>query len=381
MKEASEAAIAKATPAKAAPIVQMRGAGYYSQNTIGAKAVIDAAAELVLSALSQMPLRQAVPFAMADFGAADGGTSLDLMRKAVSAIRQAAPERPVTLTYTDLPHNDFSSLFRLLHGLVPERSEAPLGQMENVFTFASGTSFYRQIFPGGELDFGFSATAMHWLSRLPGQISDHVHAVGANPKEKELFRAQASADWERILLARAAELKPGGKLVLANFCEDAQGRYLGNTGGVNMHDTFAKHWRRVRHERHLTDAEYHAGTFMQFYKTVADFTEPFGSAGSLVRRAGLKLDEVFTRVTGCPYAARFQREGGDPAAFAASYLPTLRSWSESTFFGALSPNRSLEERRDIIDDFYAGYEAEVAAHPAGHGMDYVHCFMVISKTG
>jgi len=381
MSQASEAVAAKATPAKATPIVQMRGAGYYSQNTIGAKAVIDAAGELVLAALSQMSLRQPVPFVMADFGAADGGTSLDLMRRAVDAIRQAAPERSITLTYTDLPHNDFSSLFRLLHGLVPGRAEAPLGQLENVFTFASGTSFYRQIFPDGGLDFGFSATAMHWLSRLPGQIADHVHAAGADPQEKELFRAQAQADWERILLARAAELRPGGKLVLANFCEDEEGRYLGNTGGVNMHDTFAKHWRRVHRDRHLTDAEYRAGTFMQFYKTVADFTEPFTSADSLVQRAGLKLDEVFTRVTGCPYAARFQRDGGDPAAFAASYLPTLRSWSESTFFGALSSDRSLEERRDIIDDFYAGYEAEVAAYPAGHGMDYVHCFTVISKTG
>jgi SAM-dependent methyltransferase len=368
--------------AKAAPIVQMRGAGYYSQNTIGAKAVIDAASELVLTALSQMSLTgQGSAFALADFGAADGGTSIDLMRRAIGAVQKAAPSRPITLTYTDLPHNDFSSLFRLLHGLIPERTEAPVGQMENVFSYASGTSFYRQVFPSGSLDFGFSATAMHWLSRLPGQIADHVHAAGASSTEKDLFRAQAQADWERILLARATELKPGGKLVLANFCEDEQGRYLGNTGGANMHDTFAKHWRRVYRERHLTEAEYRAGTFMQFYKTVEDFTAPFATPETSVRRAGLVLDKVFTRVTGCPYAARFQEAGGNASAFAAGYLPTLRSWSESTFLGALSADRSIDERRSIIDDFYAGYEAEVADDPSGHGMDYVHCFMVISKAG
>lgn len=367
---------------KVAPVVHMRGAGYYSQNTIGAKAVIDAAGDLVLAALDQMQIAlSAAPFALADFGAADGGTSLDLMKKAVAAIRRAAPDRPITLTYTDLPHNDFSSLFRLLHGLIPDRANDPLGQLENVFTYASGTSFYRQVFPENGLNFGFSATAMHWLSRLPGQIADHVHAVGASAQERQLFHAQAMADWERILLARAAELKPGGKLVLANFCADEQGRYLGNTGGINMHDTFAKHWRRVQRERHLADSEYRAGTFMQFYKTVEDFTAPFTAADSLVQRAGLRLDKVFTRVTGCPYAAKFAGEGGDPAAFAASYLPTLRSWSESTFFGALAAERPLEERREIIDDFYSGYQAEVAAHPAGHGMDYVHCFMVISKLG
>jgi indole-3-acetate O-methyltransferase len=369
------------TSGKAAP-VHMRGAGYYSQNTIGAKAVIDAAAELVLEALSSMPpVAEDRSFAMADFGAADGGTSLDLMRRAIRAIQRVTPHRQISLTYTDLPHNDFSSLFRLLHGLLPGRDADPLAQMPGIFTFATGTSFYRQALPDGALNFGFSATAMHWLSHLPVTIADHVHAVGADTREKAKFRQAAQADWERILLMRARELAPGGKLVLANFCEDEQGHYLGHTGGANMHDTFAEHWRGLHRSGRISDAEYRAGTFMQFYKTVEDFTAPFADAGSPVRQAGLSLDKVFTRTTGCPYAAKFRAENGDPAAFAAAYLPTLRSWSESTFFGALSPGRPLEERRDIIDAFYAAYQDGVAAAPDRHGMDYVHCFMVISKAG
>ena len=35
----------------------------------------------------------------------------------------------------------------------------------------------------------------------------------------------------------------------------------------------------------------------------------------------------------------------------------------------------------IVDRFYAAYTADVAAAPDGHGMDYVHCFMVIAKDG
>src|SRR5262249_54667061 len=150
-----------------------------------------------------------------------------------------------TVTYTDLPHNDFSALFQLLHGLLPAHKENPLGLVPGVFTFASGTSFYRQIFPDQTISLGFSATAMHWMSRLPIQIADHVHAVGADPREKEILHAAAMADWETILVHRARELGPGGRLVLANFCQDEQGRYLGHTGGVNMHDTFAKHWRNL----------------------------------------------------------------------------------------------------------------------------------------
>lgn len=51
------------------------------------------------------------------------------------------------------------------------------------------------------------------------------------------------------------------------------------------------------------------------------------------------------------------------------------------FFGALDPARDEAARRAIIDRFYAAYEADVAAGPAGHAMDYVHCYMRVRKEG
>jgi hypothetical protein len=365
-------------PAAKSPVIAMRGAGYYSANTVGAKTVIDAAADLVLEALESMDLAGAGPFAIADYGAADGGTSIDTIRKAVARVRAAAPERPITITYTDLPHNDFSALFQLLHGILPSHRDNPLGAQPGVFTYASGTSFYRQIFPAETISLGFSATAMHWLSKLPIQIADHTHAVGASPSEKETIRAAALADWETILLHRARELAPGGKLVMANFCENEQGYYLGHTGGINMHDNFAKHWRKLWRDGAITEAEYRRANLVQFYKTKDEFAAPFADPNSPVSRAGLVLDTVFTRVTGCPYAAEFRRHG-DPAVFAKNYIPTLRSWTESTFASALDAARPAAERAALIDRYYGAYEAEVAAAPDGHAMDYVHCFMAISK--
>ena len=362
----------------APPVIAMRGAGYYSSHTIGAKAVINAAADLVVDALGRMDLSSTAPFAIADYGAADGGTSIDMMRRTIDAIRARAGERPIAITYTDLPHNDFSALFRLVHGLLPQSPERPLGAEPGVFTFASGTSFYRQIFPDDTLSLGFSATAMHWLSRLPGTIADHVQAVGATPAEKENFRRQSLEDWTTILLHRARELRPGGKLVVANFCVDEEGRYLGATGGVNMFDAFARHWRGLMEAAAITEAEYRAATLPQYYKTPEDFTSPFADPDSPVRRAGLVLEHVSTRVTGCPYAADFAVHR-DPTTFAKAYVPTLRSWTESTFLGALDPRRSPAERQAIVERFYGAYEAEVAEAPEGHGMDYVHCFMTMSK--
>ncbi len=363
------------------PVIRMRGAGYYSEHTAGAKQVIDEAVPLALEtvrAITRDP--SSAPFGIADYGAADGGTSIGLHHAVIAELRDRMPQRQITLTYTDLPHNDFSTLFRLLHGMLPGKSELALHGVPGLFTFASGTSFHRQVVPDGTLSFGFSATAMHWLSRLPTTIGDHVHAVGAEGDELDAFRKQAAADWEQILLQRARELAPGGRLLLLNFCQDEAGRYLGWTGGQNMHALFSAHWRALRDAGVISDDEVRRATFAQFYRTKAEFSAPFDDPGSAVRRAGLRLERCFTRITPCPYAARFA-SGMDATGFAQAYVPTLRSWSESMFFGALDPSRPVEERHAIIDQFYGAYEADVAAAPEGHGMDYVHCFLVIAKDG
>ena len=363
---------------KGAATIAMRGAGYYSSNTVGAKAVIDKLAERVVAAIARMPEIAAGPFALADFGAADGGTSIDLMRRAVEAIRAREPARQIAITYTDLPHNDFSALFRLTQGLLGPRTQAPLAGVPGLYIFGSGTSFYRQIFPDGALSLGFSATAMHWLSARPCMIADHVQAVGAAPAERERLRAQSLNDWETILLHRARELRAGGRLVFANFCVDEAGRYLGATRGANMFDEFARHWRELRAAGWITETEYVDATFQQFYKTRQEFAAPFRDPASPVSRAGLRLEHISTIVTPCPYAEEFGVHR-DAAAFAKAYVPTLRSWSETVFAGALDPSRPPKERAAILDEFYGAYEAEAAREPDRHRMDYVHCVMEISK--
>ncbi|UJR17419.1 hypothetical protein I4U23_004314 [Adineta vaga] len=298
------------------------------------------------------------------------------MRLIIKTIRAGNMTKPITITYTDLPQNDFSALFQRLHH---DDHARPLTCEQNVYTFASGTTFYRQIFPDNTLSFGFSATAMHWLSARPSFIADHVHATGARKEEYELFHHQAVIDWETILLGRARELVAGGVLVFANFCIDEQGHYLGATGGpINMFDWFAKHWRKLKNNGEITESEYHNGTFQQYYRTVNEFTAPFQDENSSIRRAGLVLQNVTTHVTKCPYAAQF-REHGDAITFAKAYIPTLRSWSESTFLNALDMKRTSAERQIIIDRFYQAMENDVINAPGDHAMDYVHCFLTISK--
>lgn len=358
--------------------VSMKGGGYYSLHTEGAKHVIDNTAELALGALEAIDLARAGrPFHLADFGAADGGTSIDLVRKVVGEVKRRDPAREVCVTYTDLPRNDYSALFTMLAG-GREGVSSYLAEHDGVYAFAAGTSFYQPIFATASLDFGFSATAMHWLSARPGRISDHVHAVGASGAELEAFRTHALRDWDAILLERARELRPGARLVMSNFCIDEQGRYLGNIGGVNMFDTFDALWRAMADEGEITQAEYRDTAFPQFYKTVAEYCAPLTDEASPVHRAGLRLVSAETRVVPCPYAARFAA-AGDAHAFAESYVPTLRSWSETVFFSGLDAARPAPERHAIVERFYQRYVDRVRADPAGHAMDYVHIYMVVEK--
>ena len=205
-----------------------------------------------------------------------------------------------------------------------------------------------------------------------------MHAVGAGGKELEAFAEQARRDWETILLARATELAPGGRMVLVNFCTDEQGRYLGNTGGVNMFDTFNTIWRRFLADGLIEADEYQGMTLPQYYKSVQEFSAPFSDSTSPVYRAGLRLEHVETRVVQCPFAAEYRRSG-DAAGFAREYIPTLRSWNESTYAGALAERRTAQQRAELMQRYYGTYQSMVETNPEGHAMDYVHAYMVIAR--
>ena len=265
---------------------------------------------------------------------------------------------------------------RIVHGLT--EFDSYLDEFDGVHALESGSSFYSPVLPAGSLHLGFSATAMHWLSRKPCDIGEHVHMVGASGEELAAFAEQARADWRRILSHRARELKPGARLVLVNFCRDEAGRHLGNTGGVDMFGEFDRIWRSFIDDGTITGEEYRAMTLPQYYNSPEEFAAPFENGTNEMSSAGLVLESLETAVVSCPFAEDFKRHG-DAARFAKEYIPTIRSWNESIYFGALSSTRPEQERREIIESFYDTYRAGVERDPERHAMDYVHAYMTIAK--
>ena len=359
-------------------VLSMVGSGYYSERTQGARNVINAALEMVKDALSHTPKTDIIR--IADYGCADGGTSRTMWANLLGELRQNGDDRQIEMIYTDLASNDFSTLFRMMQGFEGDPQDAYQKHLDNVFVHGCGTGFHEQLMADNSLNLGFSATAMHYVSSKPCELTSHVHMVGAKLEERQQFEKQAALDLERILLARAKELVPGGRFICFNFGIDEEGRFLGNTDGSHMFNNFDRHWKALCDDGVITEEEYVRATFTQHYRTMEEFLAPFNNPESPVSKAGLRLVSSHSVMTRCPYRAAFEASDGAMSAkeFAANLIPTLRSWSETVFTTALE-GRSPEEAMAIVDQFYQAYEDEVAANPDGHAMDYIHLVVYIEK--
>jgi len=355
--------------------ITMSAGGLYSLATIGAKDVIDKSIPLVLDSLADVPQGDLGFWNFSDMGCADGGTSLGLWRAVVSRLREHDAS-DIQVVYADQAFNDFNALVQILHGHTSFHSY--VSEHPAVHVLQSGSSFYSPIVAANSLHLGFSATAMHWLSQKPCDIDEHIHMVGASGKQATTFADAAAKDWQNILMHRARELRPGGSLVLVNFCRDEQGQYLGNTGGINMFHQFNANWQSFVDNGDITQREYQAMTLPQYYNTVDEFCAPLQDTSSEVYKAGLRLVDIHTAVVPCPFAENFKQHQ-DATRFAADYIPTIRSWNESIFMGALASTRTQTQRQELITAFYDLYEQQVRETPQGHGMGYVHAYMQIKK--
>ncbi|CAE7248334.1 IAMT1 [Symbiodinium sp. KB8] len=341
------------------------------------------------SALDAVEMPSGRHFVLADYGTADGGTSIDLVSRVIGKVRErTSADQEVIVLYEDIPTNPFGPLFQMTQGMLAlpgGRTSFLAKHPTGVFVHAVGTSFYRQCAPTGTVDFGMSFTAMHWTSAVPCPIPGTLHSVMAPEEVRARYAAQSGADWAKILEQRAKEMRPGARLIMANFCVDDKGCYLGYTtphGGpsANMHGLFAKHWAELRDSGRITAEEFDATNFPQHYRTVDEFKAPLEDETSAAHRLGLRLETIETRRTPCPFATAWANgEYSGPEAFAKDYVPTLRSWSTSVFVSGLSESRPVEERNAIVEEFWGKYEAAAAADPAAHGMDYIHAFIVVRK--
>ncbi|XP_059283730.1 indole-3-acetate O-methyltransferase 1-like [Lycium ferocissimum] len=175
-----------------------------------------------------------IPFVIADLGCSCGSNTIFIidvivehMSKRYEVIGQEPPE--YSAFFSDLPSNDFNTLFQLL----PPLANNGCGSMEECLAsnshrsyFAAGVpgSFYRRLFPARSIDVFYSAFSLHWLSQVPDIVLDKrssaynkgkIYIHGANENTANAYRKQFQTDLANFLGSRSKEMKRGGSMFLA----------------------------------------------------------------------------------------------------------------------------------------------------------------------
>jgi hypothetical protein len=291
------------------------------------------------------------PIFMVDYGSSQGKNSLAPMRAAIAALRaRIGRQRPIFECHTDLPSNDFGELFNVLG----DDPESYLQGEPHVYPFAIGRSFYRSLFPSNGVDLGWSSYAAVWLSQIPVQIPGHFFIPCSTGPVRAEFDRQAARDWETFLALRAAELRLGGRLVVAL---PALAR---DDPVVAMMDHANAELSTLVAEGVLTAEERARMTIASCPRREEELLAPFARDG---RFHGLVVEHSST--LSVPDAAwiGFERDG-DAAALARKRALFVRATFVPSLAQALAPTRSAGERQAFADRLEEGVARRVASNLA-----------------
>lgn len=341
----------------------------YSEQTAGAKLCIDRASDWGEECISSININENV-FLM-DYGAADGGTASEFWGKIIKNIQLKKQSSEITLIGNDLYSNDNQALINNL--------SIQSANNEYVKTLLCAGSFYDQLVPSGLINFGFSATAMHWLNKKVENLNDHTHVLASNNQiARNDFLKQALFDWNQILEIRSKELKIGGKLLTVNLSRDNENRYLGNNGGktVNVHDEIHCIWKELLEENLITETEYQKGTIQNFYKSPDEFISPLINKDSAAYKKGLRLIKERTVYVDCPYKKKW-RVNKNTEEFAIGLMETIRSWSRHSFLSSLDKNTN--KNLNPVDTLFSRLQKRISNDPENWSLDYVEHHLMMEK--
>lgn len=333
----------------------------------------------VIESFKSIAVYSGKPFTIADYGCADGGTSMPLMYACVEELRNLhGNELEIHINYEDRPENDYNSIFYYVQGLLP-LSSSYLSDFPNVFVSATGTSFYEQCFPSDSVNLGFSCLAIQWLRKKPCNLTRAIlHCYSEVPQERNMFAKQAEKDWEQFLLMRAKELSKGGRLALIIGC--AHGKETEDSvPALVIYKLLYNVWESMEKDKIISKKDMEEMTIPEYFRTREELVKPFLSDTSPVRNAGLNLVSMELKEFPLPEKAMWKITGNAKAC-ARLMTEQTRAWSNSFFQSALSDHHSAEEKNSILDEFFYRLEEQFLLSPEDYMGVIWNAFMIIEKS-
>ncbi|OAN37703.1 SAM-dependent methyltransferase [Mycolicibacterium iranicum] len=292
------------------------------------------------------------PIVIADYGASNGLNSLLPIGAAIAVLRKRTrPEHSVLVVHTDRPDNDFCEMFNNLEN----DPDAYLRKDRATYASAVGRSFYSQILPSNSVNLGWSSWAIHWLSRVPCGIEDHIQVNQcSDEKVRSAFAKQAAHDWHEFVAFRGRELCPGGRLVVMTMAISDDGEFGYWPLLAAIVDTLAQ----LVGCGLVTDSEVAAMCIPTVGRRAADFAAPFAPSG---RFEQLTIDHVEVFDGDDRFWNRY-RIDGDAKAFGGKWADFARVAVFPALLSALEDDAS-SRATELLDRLEAGVAERLAAAP------------------
>lgn len=329
------------------------------------------AVTLFEEAARTVPLPKAPqPIAIADYGAATGYNSLLPIGAAVTILRKRTrPDHAILVAHTDVADNDFTALFTTL----TEDHDSYLKTDAATFASAVGRSFYQQILPSDSIVLGWSSWAVHWLSRMPMPIPDHVQiSYSADDEARQAYARQAAEDWHEFVAFRGRELAPGGRLVVLTVGLEPDG----GSGFKPAFDAIVAALRQFVDDGLLSAGEVRRMSIPSIGREEKDFRAPFAPSG---RFEGLSIEHLELFNAEDRFWAQFQVDG-DARAFGANWAAFLRASVFPTLAAALDPGPIDERATQFADRLEASVATRLATAPEQMSIPLAKVVLVKRRT-
>ncbi|CAF2872675.1 unnamed protein product [Rotaria sp. Silwood2] len=276
-------------------------------------------------------------FFIVDYGCAHGANSLVAIQAIVEAVQQkygTAILNQICIVFNDLLTNDWSTLMKTV-------------SRSSFISLASGKSFYEQMLPSNTVQFGYTSTATHWLSKKPCNLRRHCFVLAGQSTAEEItmWKAQAAEDYKLFLQHRSNELKKGAILVCVTLSRDSSN----DTGNLPIYHSLYRSAKTV-----LADDELLNYNIQDYYRSLEEQTDP-----ALLSELNFELICADLYLLQHPIYEDYCLKNIDFQEFIEKYTEFVRSWSESTLISCLRKDRTEEEQTKIIENFWNEFRNEI----------------------
>jgi hypothetical protein len=329
-------------------VTSMEGDGFYNRNSAMQAAGIARILPIWEKVAGTVPVGDE-SVVIADYGSSQGRNSMAPMRIAIAALRaKSAAGRTVQVIHTDLPSNDFASLFQALG----EDPDSYMKGATGVFPSAVGRSYFEPIIAPGTVHLGWNSWTLQWLSNGSIEVSDHILAgLSESETARDAVIQQAARDWRDFIAARSLELRPGARL-LCLFAADQPNRQTWDW-------VFGELWRAVVDMNRaglLDERELLRMTLPTHARTLEDIKAPFSQDGTF---RGMAIEHAEVTSTPDPFWPEYEKTG-DAENLGRAWAGIWRAVVGPTLANATNPDR---DRAAVIDDLCSRFAIRIAASP------------------